>query len=81
MTEKNYKKIWADRASKELVGKTIKQVRYLTEKVQEDLMWYSSSLVIFFTDGSYMFPSQDDEGNDAGALFTSFENLPTIPVI
>ena len=51
------------------------------DKEQEALGWYNSSLVIFFTDGSYLFPSQDDEGNGAGALFTSFKELPTIPVI
>lgn len=81
MTEKNYKKIWGKKASQELVGKTIEEVRYLTDEEQEALMWYNSSLVIFFTDGSHIFPSQDDEGNGAGALFTSFKNLPTIPTI
>ena len=25
-------------------------------------------------------PSQDDEGNDAGAIFTNIKELPTIPV-
>jgi hypothetical protein len=47
----------------------------------DDLGWEQIPLVIFFNDGSYMFPSQDDEGNDGGSLFTSFKDLPTIPVI
>lgn len=64
-----------------LVGKKIKEVRYLTNDEKEDLGWYRRSLVIFFTDGTYMFPSQDDEGNDAGALFTNIKGLETIPVI
>ncbi len=72
---------WAKRASEFLVGKKIKQVRYLTDKEVESLGWYSSALVIFFEDGSHFFPSKDDEGNDAGALFTSDKKMPTIPVI
>ena len=57
------------------------EVRYLNEKEKSDLGWNNSSLVIFFDDGSYVFSSADDEGNDAGALFTSSESLPIIPVI
>ena len=64
-----------------LVGKKIKQVRYLTDKEQKDMGWYRKSVVIIFTDGTAIFPSADDEGNDAGALFTNIENLETIPVI
>lgn len=75
------KQQWADQAAAKLVGRTITEVRYLTGQEQEDLGWYNASLVVFFDDGSYMFPSQDDEGNGAGALFTSHEDLPTIPVI
>jgi len=72
---------WTKECSKNLVGKTIKSVRYMTDKEMNDLGWYSKSLVIIFTDGSYIFPSSDDEGNNAGALFTSFKDLDTIPTI
>ena len=72
---------WGKDASKKLVGKTIKEVRYLNTKEMEGMYWDNSAPVIFFTDGSYIFPSRDDEGNGAGALFTSFKALPTIPVI
>ena len=68
-------------AAKILVGKKVAEVRYLNEKEKSDLGWNNSSLVIFFDDGSYVFSSADDEGNDAGALFTSSESLPIIPVI
>ena len=74
-------KKWEQDCSKELVGKTIARVRYMTDKEMEKFMWYNRPLVIFFTDGSYVFSSADDEGNDGGALFTSFEELPVIPVI
>lgn len=81
MTEDELRKVWADRATKHLLGKTIAHVRYLSDEERDAMGWYSSALVIFFTDGSHIFPSQDDEGNDAGALFTSFDDLDTIPVI
>lgn len=72
---------WEKPCREFLVGKTIKEVRYLSQKEMEDLGWYHSTLVIFFEDGNYIFASADDEGNDAGALFTSSDDLPTIPVI
>ena len=81
MTDKQLRTEWANRASKHLKGKTIAHVRYLDDEERDAMGWYSSALVIFFTDGSHIFPSQDDEGNDAGALFTSFDDLNTIPVI
>jgi hypothetical protein len=74
-------KKWEDRCSPVLVGKTIKSVRYLFTCEMKDLGWSKKSLVIFFTDGSYLFPSNDDEGNNAGALFTSFKGLEGIPTI
>lgn len=74
-------KKWEDRCSKMLVGKTIKYVRYMNTCEKQDLGWSKKSLVIFFTDGSFIFPSSDDEGNNAGALFTSFEGIEGIPTI
>tara|TARA_R100000750_G_C2263791_1_gene64790 strand:- start:215 stop:376 length:162 start_codon:yes stop_codon:yes gene_type:complete len=53
----------------------------MNQKELDDLGWEQTPLVIFFNDGSYMFPSQDDEGNDGGSLFTSFKDLSVIPVI
>ncbi len=73
--------IWNLKCAKHLIGKTIKNVRYMTDKEMIKNMWYKKPLVIFFTDGSYMYASADDEGNDAGALFTSFEELEVIPTI
>ena len=41
----------------------------MTEQEMNDFGWYNRSIVIFFTDGSYMIPQQDNEGNGAGALW------------
>ena len=74
-------KKWEKKCSAVLVGKTIKYVRYLNTCEMKDMGWSKKSLVIFFSDGSYIFPSSDDEGNNAGAFFTSFKDLEGIPTI
>ena len=74
-------KKWADRFSIVLVGKTIKSVRYLYTVERRDMGWYNKSLVIFFTDGTYMYSSADNEGNDAGAYFTSIRDMEVIPIL
>jgi len=46
------------------------------------LGWTKANIVIEFTDGHWIVPMMDDEGNDAGALWTSEGNkLSIIPVI
>lgn len=74
-------KFWNTECAKHLIGKTIKNVRYMTDEELENNFWSKRPLVIFFTDGSYIYASSDDEGNEAGALFTSFEGLDVIPTI
>lgn len=81
MNEVERKRHWGALAAEHLVGKTIKEVRYLTEAETQVSGFSRSPLLIIFTDGTDMFPSSDDEGNDGGALFTSFDGLETIPVI
>jgi hypothetical protein len=60
---------WAKEANKALKGKTVQMVRYMSKEEAEDMGWYSRPVVIQFTDGTLMFPSADDEGNDGGAFF------------
>lgn len=72
---------WNKRVSDFLVGKTIKSVRYMTDEEMNDFMWYHKPVIIDFTDGSWIIPQKDDEGNDGGALYTSDETLSVIPVI
>ena len=72
---------WETNIRPVLMNKTIKNIRYLTDEEAEDLGWHSSCIAIFLDDGTIIFPSSDDEGNDAGALFTTDDSMPTIPVI
>ena len=54
-----------------MVGKTVERVRMLSLEEIEDLGWYPGGEVpfaVFFTDGSYIVPMRDEEGNGPGAL-------------
>lgn len=68
-------------ARKLLKGRVIKDVRYLNAEEQEDHGWMRRPLVIELDDGTFIYPSRDDEGNDAGALFTTHDDLPVIGVL
>lgn len=81
MTSKTVEMRWTMIAMNQLRGKTIKTVRYMSEEEAKDHMWSFRPLAIFFTDGSFILPMADDEGNDGGALYTSDEKEPIIPVI
>lgn len=72
---------WNTECQKHLVGKTIKNVRYMNDKELQEHYWVKRPLIIFFTDGTYMYSSMDDEGNDGGSLFTSIDELQVIPTI
>lgn len=72
---------WNKAAIKLLVGRKIIKAGYLLKEETDALGWDHSSLAIKLDDGTILWPSRDDEGNDAGALFTTSDDLPTIPVI
>ena len=72
---------WTKKASSLLLGRTITLVRYMNDSEQEDLGWYNKAVVIQLDNGIALFPTQDDEGNGPGALYTTDGPLPIIPVI
>ena len=74
---------WNKYATENLVGKTIVRARYMIEEEKTNCGFYRKALVIEFADGSLIFPSADDEGNDAGALFgmDKDDNHLTFPVL
>lgn len=55
-----------------LVAKKISSVRYMTQEEADAFMWDKRPLVIRFTDGSFLVPQMDDEGNNGGAMY--FQN-------
>ena len=74
-------KYWTDLVSKNLVGKTITKVEYVNDKEVEDNMWYKKPIAIQLDGKHWLVPMSDDEGNDGGAVSTTFKDLRTIPVI
>lgn len=61
--------------AEQLVGKTIKSVKYMTSEEAEDFGWYKRPIIIECTDGTLLIPSSDDEGNNGGALFGSTSDM------
>lgn len=55
--------------NKHLEGKTIERIRFLGDEDMDDMEWSSRPVVITFTDGSFIIPQSDNEGNDGGSIF------------
>jgi len=64
-----------------LVGKTIKAVKWLDPDNSFKVFgWDRQPCEIHLDDGTILTPSADDEGNDAGVLFTNLRNFQVLPV-
>ncbi len=73
--------LWKQRVHDHLVGRRITAIRYMSGSEADECGWMRRPVVLQFDDGHYLFPMQDDEGNDGGALATSYDDLPTVPVM
>jgi hypothetical protein len=60
---------WCQIAAKALVGRKIEGVRWMSRAEAANVGWSRRAVVLILDDGSLLYPSSDDEGNDAGALF------------
>ena len=65
---------WWKKAEKDFVGKKIVAVKYMSSEECEQMGWSSAPICLLLDDGTYIFPSRDDEGNNGGALFTSMKD-------
>ena len=79
--EKTTEQYWTDLIRENLVGRTISGVEYITEIEMKDNMWYKRPIAIQLDNKYWLIPMMDDEGNDGGAISTTFKELGTIPVI
>ena len=52
-----------------LKGRTISSIRYMSQEEANDLCWDSRPLVLHLDNGTMLFMSRDEEGNDGGSLF------------
>tara|TARA_B100000131_G_scaffold202640_1_gene194604 strand:- start:621 stop:914 length:294 start_codon:yes stop_codon:yes gene_type:complete len=87
--EEGVRNYWNRIAREMLVGRQIFSVRYMHEDECGDMDWHNSPVVIGLSNRIsnkgekpiYLYPSQDDEGNGAGSIFTTVEDNPILPVI
>ena len=65
-----------------LVGKTIKSIRYMSDKEMSAWGWNKRPIIILLSDNTFIIPQRDDEGNDGGAVAIIKEkNFTLIPTI
>lgn len=51
------------------MGRKIVGARYMLPNEARNHGWHRRPLVLILDDGTAIYPSSDDEGNDAGAIF------------
>jgi hypothetical protein len=74
-------KQWEADVNKAIAGKRIVQCRYMNEKEMNHYMWDKKGIILILEGGITLLASADDEGNNAGSIFTNLKELPTIPTI
>ena len=64
---------WQKKIEKQLCGRTIVSVRYMTPQEAESSYWNYQPILLILDDGTAICPMSDDEGNEAGSclLYTS----------
>lgn len=81
MTKSELKRKWAKEVEEKFVGRRITGVRYMTAGEVAAAGWGHSAVVLRLDDGALIHPMSDDEGNEAGSLATTYDDLPVVPVI
>lgn len=59
---------WEEKANKLLAGRTITEIRYMTQEEVDAFGWRHAALILLLDDYSTLLIMADDEGNDAGAV-------------
>jgi len=72
---------WNKRMERLLLGKKIVKVQYMSEQDAEEQHWDRRPIQILLSNGVWLTPSSDDEGNDGGSIQTNSEIDPVIPVL
>ena len=73
---------WEERISKQLVGRKIVEVRWMTKEEADESYWDYQPVLLILDDGTALCPMSDDEGNEGSALAVlNNEELSTIPVM
>ena len=79
--EQSIQEYWTEKINKELLGRKITKIEYLTQKELDDNMWNKSPIAIELDNRIWLVPMADDEGNNGGSISTNIKNLSVIPTI
>ena len=79
--EQSIQEYWTEKINKELLGRKITKIEYLTQEELDNNMWDKSPIAIELDNRIWLVPMADDEGNDGGSISTNIKNLPVIPTI
>ena len=74
---------WQKKIEKQLCGRTIVSVRYMTPQEAASSYWCYQPILLILDDGTAICPMSDDEGNEAGSIACMGDNVEveTIPVM
>ena len=74
---------WEESISKQLVGRKIVEVRWMTKEEADESYWDYQPVLLILDDGTALCPMSDCEGNEAGAIACIGDNVEveTIPVM
>ena len=72
---------WVTRVTALLLNKRIVDVRFMSSADMEAHDWEAGPVMFQLNTGEWVDPSQDDEGNGPGSLFTTSDTLPIIPAL
>ena len=70
---------WEEKISKQLVGRKIVEVRWMTPEEATEPDWDYQPVLLILDDGTALCPMSDSEGNQAGALCHLGGENETIP--
>ena len=71
---------WIKDVEKLLLGRKIVKIEWMSNEDANQCDWYSRPVCLLLDNGVWIYPMRDDEGNDGGALATSADSMPVIPV-
>lgn len=60
---------WQKKAEKQLLGRKIVALRWISTQEAEDMDWFNRPIVLELDDGKFLIPQSDNEGNDGGTLW------------
>ena len=72
---------WLPSIKELLLHQRIVDVQYTSEEDAEEQGWTFRPIQIKLSNGMWLTPTQDDEGNEGGSIHTNEKLLPVIPVI